>query len=78
MIISMRCFSCGMPISHLWDKYKELVKKYDNDIKNGKVIEINGEIIEASEYKALYDLNLYRECCRRMFITQYDMYDKIN
>ena len=23
MIIPVRCFSCGKPIGHLWEKYKE-------------------------------------------------------
>ncbi|MBW2986986.1 DNA-directed RNA polymerase subunit N [Candidatus Woesearchaeota archaeon] len=27
MIIPIRCFSCGKPIGHLWEKYKEKVKK---------------------------------------------------
>ncbi len=25
MIIPMRCFSCGKPVSHLWEKYSEKV-----------------------------------------------------
>lgn len=25
MIIPVRCFSCGKPIGHLWEKYKEAV-----------------------------------------------------
>ncbi|HDD05105.1 DNA-directed RNA polymerase subunit N [Nanoarchaeota archaeon] len=27
MIIPIRCFSCGKPIAHLWEEYKERVKK---------------------------------------------------
>ncbi|MCD6371359.1 MAG: DNA-directed RNA polymerase subunit N [Candidatus Aenigmarchaeota archaeon] len=27
MIIPIRCFSCGKPIGHLWEKYKEKVSK---------------------------------------------------
>ena len=27
MIIPIRCWSCGKPIAHLWEKYKERVKK---------------------------------------------------
>ena len=27
MIIPIRCFSCGKPIAHLWEKYKELVEE---------------------------------------------------
>jgi len=26
MIIPVRCFSCGKPIGHLWEKYQERVK----------------------------------------------------
>lgn len=27
MIIPIRCMSCGKPIAHLWEKYKEQVDK---------------------------------------------------
>lgn len=27
MIIPIRCMTCGKPIGHLWDEYKEGVKK---------------------------------------------------
>ncbi len=30
MIIPVRCFSCGKPIGHLWEKYKEEVDKGRN------------------------------------------------
>jgi DNA-directed RNA polymerase subunit N (RpoN/RPB10) len=30
MIIPIRCWSCGKPIAHLWEKYKERVKKGDS------------------------------------------------
>jgi len=26
MIIPVRCFSCGKPVGHLWDDYKERIK----------------------------------------------------
>lgn len=29
MIIPIRCFTCGKPIGHLWEKYKK-------DVKSGK------------------------------------------
>lgn len=32
MIIPIRCFSCGKPIAHLWEKFKERVAKGE-DIK---------------------------------------------
>jgi DNA-directed RNA polymerase subunit N len=27
MIIPIRCFSCGKPVAHLWEEYKERVEK---------------------------------------------------
>ena len=27
MIIPVRCFSCGKPIGHLWEQYKERTEK---------------------------------------------------
>ena len=27
MIIPIRCFSCGKPVAHLWEEYKEKAKK---------------------------------------------------
>lgn len=27
MIIPVRCFSCGKPIAHLWEEYKERTQK---------------------------------------------------
>jgi DNA-directed RNA polymerase subunit N (RpoN/RPB10) len=29
MIIPVRCFSCGKPIGHLWEKYLEMSKTED-------------------------------------------------
>jgi len=26
MIIPIRCFSCGKPVAHLWEKYKKKIK----------------------------------------------------
>ncbi len=30
MIIPVRCFSCGKPIGHLWEKYLERVKNNED------------------------------------------------
>lgn len=30
MIIPIRCFSCGKPIAHLWEEYKQRVDKGEN------------------------------------------------
>ena len=36
MIIPIRCFSCGKPVAHLWEKYKERVRKGEQP---GKVLD---------------------------------------
>ena len=33
MIIPIRCMSCGKPIAHLWEKYKDRVAKGENPEK---------------------------------------------
>ncbi|MEK6873112.1 MAG: DNA-directed RNA polymerase subunit N [Nanoarchaeota archaeon] len=33
MIIPIRCFSCGKPIAHLWESFKESVEKKREDSK---------------------------------------------
>ena len=33
MIIPIRCFSCGKPIAHLWEKYKEKLAKGEEAAK---------------------------------------------
>ena len=30
MIIPIRCISCGKPVAHLWEEYKEKTAKGDN------------------------------------------------
>ena len=33
MIIPVRCFSCGKPIGHLWEKFKERTAEGENPKK---------------------------------------------
>jgi DNA-directed RNA polymerase subunit N (RpoN/RPB10) len=33
MIIPVRCFSCGKPIGHLWEEFKERVEEKGEDSK---------------------------------------------
>ena len=36
MIIPVRCFSCGKPIAHLWEQFKQRVKEGE---KPGKIMD---------------------------------------
>lgn len=33
MIIPIRCFSCGKPVAHLWEEFKERTKKGEDKKK---------------------------------------------
>ncbi|WP_456481480.1 DNA-directed RNA polymerase subunit N [Methanopyrus sp.] len=37
MIIPIRCFTCGRPIAHLWEKYVELVE--EEGMEPGKALD---------------------------------------
>lgn len=77
MIVPMVCFTCGLPISHLYEQYKELVLSYAfNKTNDHKENDARGST--TPEYLALRDLHIGRECCRRMFVCQHDMFEYIN
>jgi DNA-directed RNA polymerase I, II, and III subunit RPABC5/DNA-directed RNA polymerase subunit N len=83
MIIPMVCFSCGKPIAHLWEDYLKIVKHYQSGgAPNPPFIDRDHQcdpslVKETPEFMALCHLRVSRECCRRMFLCQYDMYEKI-
>jgi len=33
MIIPIRCFSCGKPVGHLWEEFKEKIEKNEDQKK---------------------------------------------
>lgn len=80
MIIPVRCFSCGKPIAHLWEKYIERVqegyKKPNYSLPTiYKISDTNK--VNTVEAKVLDKLCIKRYCCRRMFLTHVEMADKI-
>ena len=91
MIIPMVCFTCGKPIAHLWfgpTGYLALVKEHTIHInmQRKKIIETspseqdmsaNLASLPTPEFVALQQLQIMRECCRRMFLCQHDMYEKV-
>lgn len=88
MIIPMVCFSCGKPIAHMWDDYVNLVKQFETESVESKEEKVASASAGTSavgslhrtqtpEFRALARLSIGRECCRRMFLCQHDMYDKV-
>lgn len=83
MIIPIRCFTCGKPISHLYEKYLKMIEEdyYKNDSKEIKrfidIETLENEKEKSPECKALDELGLTRYCCRRMFLGCVDLTDSI-
>ena len=61
MIVPIRCWSCGKPIAHLWDTFKERLEKEGEDNRK----------------KILDELGLERCCCRAIFLGHVDLIDTV-
>ena len=62
MIIPIRCWSCGKPIAHLWEKYKEALEKEGPENRK----------------KILDELGLNRYCCRAIMLGHVDLIDTVS
>lgn len=71
MIIPPACFSCGRLCNHDYDEFLSLVKEFEMGIR--KKPDENWTPM----FAALAHLQIGRRCCRRMYITQQDMYMQI-
>ena len=85
MIIPMVCFTCGKPISHLWEPYiKEVTEHYNKaGIDMSKNVHVEKTLNELEkplnniEKKTLDKMGLTRYCCRRMIVSHVDLTKKI-
>jgi DNA-directed RNA polymerase subunit N (RpoN/RPB10) len=77
MIIPVLCMNCGKLIADKWRFYEAKVKeaRLDKDLK--KVYFDGTGIPDTIEKKILDALGLKRQCCRKHFLTQVDLIDKI-
>jgi len=62
MIIPIRCWSCGKPVAHLWEDFKERLEKEGEDNRK----------------KILDELGLERYCCRAIFLGHVDLIDTVS
>ena len=84
MIIPIRCFTCGKTIAHLWDDYisqvTESFLKSDRESEYQSISLKNVDELQKTktcEEIVLDDLKIKRYCCRRMFLTNTDLSEKI-
>lgn len=70
--IPIRCYSCNLPIAGKWARYLELVKtnrKQDGRPEMDELLYLTETTKQTAEGRAMTELGLVRECCRRHFLT---------
>jgi DNA-directed RNA polymerase I, II, and III subunit RPABC5 len=74
MIIPIRCMGCGNMIADKWRYYQNELKR----VKGNERYYFDGkDIPETPEKKIMNTLKLRRPCCRKHFLTQIDLMEKI-
>jgi DNA-directed RNA polymerase subunit N (RpoN/RPB10) len=80
MIIPVRCMNCGKAIADKWLFYqqqlKELKRAAGQDTEMPFYMDAT-TVPQTPEKKLLDYLGLTRSCCRKHFLTQKDLMDKI-
>jgi DNA-directed RNA polymerase I, II, and III subunit RPABC5 len=69
--------NCGNPIADKWRYYQKMLKQLKGDKDEQKLYFDGSTIPETPEKKILDSLGLIRPCCRKHFLTQVDLIDKI-
>ncbi len=76
MIFPIRCFTCGKLISQLWEPYETRLQEEFDKItdKDNKPSDADKATIEN---KVLEEFNITKYCCKRMFLSHVDLFEKI-
>jgi DNA-directed RNA polymerase subunit N (RpoN/RPB10) len=70
--IPVRCYTCNLPIAGKWTTFNELIKKYrkqDGRPEKDDLVYLTKTTTITAEGRAMNELGLTRECCRRHFFT---------
>ena len=70
--IPIRCYTCNLPIAGKWIEYLRLLKVYRREegrTPDSEIMYLTTETKVTAEGRALNDLGLTRECCRRHLLT---------
>lgn len=73
MIFPIRCVSCNNVIAGKWAAYLEKVKEYRRGTGKTEMEYLTATTTKTAEGKALDDLGVHRQCCRRHFLTHVDL-----
>ena len=69
--------NCGKLLADKWRFYEQKRKEVRMDKDQNKVYFDGSSLPETPEKKILDALGLKRQCCRKHFLTQVDLIDKI-
>jgi DNA-directed RNA polymerase subunit N (RpoN/RPB10) len=72
MIIPIRCVTCNNILAGKWDAYQESIKKNkarDGRAGDNEIPYLTKTTTKTAEGRAMDDLGLKRECCRRHMLT---------
>jgi DNA-directed RNA polymerase I, II, and III subunit RPABC5 len=70
--IPVRCYTCNLPIAGKWKEYQRLIKTYRREegrAPDSEIMYLTTDTKVTAEGRALNDLGLTRECCRRHLLT---------
>ena len=70
--IAIKCYTCNLPIAGKWKEYQRLIKVYRREegrAPDSEIMYLTTETKVTAEGRALNDLGLTRECCRRHLLT---------
>ena len=77
MIIPIRCMNCGKLLADKWRFYQKQLKAVKGDNAEQRVYFDGTTVPVTAEKKVLDSMGLLRSCCRKHFLTQVDLIDKI-
>lgn len=77
MIIPIRCMNCGKLIADKWRAYQAQLKAAKGEQAEQRVYFDGTNVPETAEKKILDAMGINRPCCRKHFLTQVDLIDKI-
>lgn len=73
MIFPIRCVTCNNVIAGKWLAYLEKVKENRRLTGKTDMEYLSATTTKTAEGKALDDLGVKRQCCRRHFLTHVDL-----
>ena len=77
MIIPIRCMNCGKLIADKWRYYQLKLRQMKGDQSELPYYMDGTTVPDTPEKKVLDEIGLTRPCCRKHFLTQKDLIEKI-